>query len=106
MPKYMVVASYTADGFRGLKKTGGSARVEAVRASIEGLGGTLESFHFAFGEGDAYVIADLPDNASASALALAVAETGLVNLRTVPLITPEEIDRAAQMAVQYRPPGS
>jgi uncharacterized protein with GYD domain len=106
MPKYLVVASYTAEGVRGLKKGGGSARVQAVKAGIEGLGGTLESFHFAFGEADAYVIADLPDNATAAALALAVSESGLVHLRTVPLITPEEIDRAAQAAVQYRPPGS
>jgi uncharacterized protein with GYD domain len=106
MPKYMVIGSYSAEGVRGLKKGGGSAREWSVRAGIERLGGTLESFHFAFGEEDAYAIADLPDNATAAALALAVTETGLVKLRTVPLITAEEIDRAAQIAVQYRPAGS
>ena len=42
MPKYLVEASYTAEGIIGLKSQGGSARVSATKALIEELGGTLE----------------------------------------------------------------
>ena len=40
---------------------------------VEGLGGKLETFYYAFGDVDAYVIFDAPDHVSAAALALAVA---------------------------------
>ena len=60
---------------QGLKSSGGSARVKASTALIEQLGGTLETFYFALGGTDAYVIAELPDNVSVAAAALAVGAT-------------------------------
>jgi uncharacterized protein with GYD domain len=105
MAKYLIAASYTADGVKGLLKNGGTARVDSVKKTIEGLGGTLESFHFAFGADDAVVIVDLPDNVSAAAVGLAVAATGLTTARTTVLLTPDEIDRAAKLQVDYAPPG-
>jgi len=105
MAKYLITASYTAEGVKGLLKGGGTARADAVTKTIEGLGGTLESFHFAFGADDAIVIVDLPDNVSAAAVGLAVAATGLTTARTTVLLTPDEIDRAAQLQVNYSPPG-
>ena len=48
MPKLLVNASYTAEGAKGLLAQGGTARVEASRAAIESVGGTMESFYFAF----------------------------------------------------------
>lgn len=73
---------------------------------MRGLGGTVEAFYFAFGESDAYVIADLPDNVSAAAVASAVGASGaLSNYETVVLLTPAEIDEAVKKAVSYRPPG-
>ena len=105
MAKYLITASYTAEGVKGLLKGGGTARADAVTKTIEGLGGTLESFHFAFGADDAIVIVDLPDNVSAAAVGLAVAATGLTTARTTVLLTPDEIDRAAQLQVNYTPPG-
>jgi len=106
MPKFMVKASYTADGARGLIKEGGSARRAAVGKLVEGLGGKVEAFYFAFGEDDVYVITDLPDAAAGLALTLAVNASGAVRLSTIPLITPEEIDAAAKKAVNYRAPGA
>jgi uncharacterized protein with GYD domain len=73
---------------------------------VEGMGGQLESFYFGFGEHDAYVIADLPDNASAAAVTLAVNAAGGATSRTVVLLTPDEVDKAAGLSVAYRPPGS
>jgi uncharacterized protein with GYD domain len=106
MAKYLVLASYSPEGIQGVLKSGGTARSDAVRAAIEGLGGTMESFHFGFGEHDAYVVVDVPSNTAAAALGLAVSSTGLASTRTVVLLTPAEIDEAARMKVGYAPPGS
>jgi uncharacterized protein with GYD domain len=79
--------------------------VEAVSKMVADAGGTLESFYFAFGDDDAYVIVDVPDNVTAAAIAMAVGASGLTGCRTVVLLTPAEVDRAAQVSVSYRPPG-
>lgn len=106
MPKYLITASYTNEGVRGLQSAGGSSRVEAVKAALESVGGSLESFHFGFGEADAYVIGDLPDNESAAAVAITVNASGGAVVKTTVLLTPEEVDAAAQQSVGYRAPGS
>jgi uncharacterized protein with GYD domain len=105
MPKFLIQSTYTHQGVQGLQSEGGSGRRDAAAQAVESLGGQLESFHFGFGEQDAYVIADLPDNESAAALALAVNAAGGAVLRTVVLLTPEEVDAAAQRSVSYRAPG-
>src|SRR5215210_2372114 len=53
MPKFLVQASYTAEGFQGLRKDGGSGRKEAINKAVESLGGKVEAFYFGFGEYDA-----------------------------------------------------
>jgi len=106
MAKYLVIASYTAQGMKGVVDKGGSAREEAVSKMIADVGGTMESFYFAFGGDDAYVTVDLPDNVSAAAIGMAVGASGMASCKTVVLLTPAEIDRAAQAGVNYRPPGS
>ena len=105
MPKFMVKASYNAEGARGLVKEGGSGRRAAVQKLIEGMGGKMEGFYFAYGADDAIVIVDLPDAASGLAVSLAVNASGAVRVSTVPLISPEEMDAAAKKSVAYRPPG-
>ena len=106
MPKFLLEVKYTLDGIKGLKAEGGSARVAAATALIEGLGGSVESFYFAFGGADVYVIADMPDNTSAAAAALTVSAGGGATSRTVVLISPEEMDAAAKKQASYRPPGA
>ena len=105
MPKYLFEASYTPEGTKGILKEGASGRRAAVEKAIAGLGGKLEAFYFAFGSRDAYVIADLPDNATAAAMALAVGQSGLASTKTVVLLTIEEADAAAKKTVAYRGPG-
>lgn len=105
MAKFLIEASLTADGVKGVRSEGGAARRDAVTSAIESTGGQLESFYFAFGDHDVYVIADFPDNEAAVAMALAVNSSGVVTTRTVVLLTPEEVDEAAKRTVQYRPPG-
>ena len=106
MPKYLVEVKYTLEGLRGLKEQGGTARVAAAEALTKEMGGSIESFQFAFGEADAYAIFDMPDNVSAAAVGLIVSAAGGVSTRTTVLISPEEMDAAAKMQASYRPPGS
>jgi uncharacterized protein with GYD domain len=105
MPKYLFEAHYTAEGAKGVAKEGGTGRRAALAKAAESVGGKLESFHFAFGGVDAYVIVDLPDNVTAAAMALAVSQGSTATTRTVVLLTPEEMDKAAKTTVGYRAPG-
>jgi uncharacterized protein with GYD domain len=106
MPKYLFQASYTLDGVKGVQSKGGSSRRDAIAQLAEGLGGSMESFYFAFGDSDVYTVVDLPDNQSATAVALAVNSAGGATIRTTILVTPEEVDEAAKVSVDYRAPGS
>ncbi|MDX6727906.1 MAG: hypothetical protein QOK49_2711 [Baekduia sp.] len=106
MPKYLIEASYTAEGVKGIQSAGGSSRRDAIAALAESVGGRLESLYFAFGEHDVYVVVDAPDNESATAVALTVNASGVVKARTTVLLTPEEVDAAAKRSVEYRPPGA
>jgi uncharacterized protein with GYD domain len=101
----MLCASYTTEGIKGVLKDGGTSRQDAIGKLLADMGGSLESFYFAFGDDDVYVIAELPDNVSAAAIALAVGSSGAVRVKTCVLLTAEEIDRAAHMKVDYRAPG-
>ncbi len=106
MPKYLTVASYTAEGAKGLLKEGGTARRAAVEKLMKSLGGRLEAFYFAFGDNDAYIITEGPDNATIAAVSLSVTASGAVRGKTIVLLTPEEIDQAAKKTVKFQPPGS
>lgn len=104
MPKYLTMVSYTPEGIKGLVKEGGTARRAAVEKMLENLGGRLEGFYFAFGENDAYVISEGPDNATAAAISLAIT-TGAIRTKTIVLLTPEEVDQAVRIPVDYQPAG-
>jgi uncharacterized protein with GYD domain len=105
MPKYLFHGSYTVAGLQGVLKEGAVSRRDTIAALVANMGGSMESFHFALGGDDIYSIVDLPDQQTAIALSLAVNGTGTVNIRTTVLITAEEADAAAQITVNYRPPG-
>lgn len=106
MPKYLLEVNYTLDGVQGVMSKGGSAREATAQAAAESVGGTLDSFYFAFGGTDVFAVADLPSNEAAAALALTVTAAGGATVRTVVLLTPDEIDAATQQTVQYTPPGA
>jgi uncharacterized protein with GYD domain len=107
MAKYLVKASYSAEGIKGVMKAGGTSRVDAVKKAIGSVGGTVESFYFGFGSDDVYVTVDAPGNTAAAAMAAAVGSSGaLARYETVVLLTADEIDEAMKMAVSYSPPGA
>ena len=105
MPKYLVQGSYTAQGAKGVQKDGGTKRRQTAEALVKEAGGKLEAFYFTYGEKDFVLIADLPDSASAIAVSLAVNASGAIQMKTIPLITPEEMDAATKKHLSYRPPG-
>jgi uncharacterized protein with GYD domain len=105
MPKYLFEAKYTPEGVRGIKEAGAASRATAVNDMATALGGGLDSFYFAFGDVDAYVIVDLPDDEAAAAAAFTVGASAATQLKTVKLLTLDEADAAIARSVDYRPPG-
>ena len=105
MPKYLIEASYTMKGVEGIRSKGGTSRRDAVADAVSSQGGNLEGFYFGFGDRDAFVIADLPDNEAAAAIALTVNAAGGATTKTTVLLTPEQVDDAANRSVDYRAPG-
>ena len=107
MPKYLLKVSYSPEGLKGVMKAGGNSRVKAVEQMLAGVGGSLESFYFAFGDDDVYCIADVPDQKAAIAIAAAIGSTGAISsYKTTVLIDPSEVDEALNVAVDYAPPGT
>ncbi len=106
MPKYMWKVSYTVDGVRGVMQQGAANRAAFIGEMTAQNGGKLEGFYFAFGETDVYVIADLPGDTAAAAIALAVSSSGTASIETVKLLTPAEIDEARGIQTGYKPPGA
>jgi uncharacterized protein with GYD domain len=106
MPRYLFVARYTQQGAQALLAAGGTARRAAIDKMATDLGGRLETYDFAFGDDDVYAIIELPDERTAAAAALAVNASGAARVRTVVLMTPEDVDATAQVHADYRPPGA
>ncbi|MDE2261474.1 MAG: GYD domain-containing protein [Gammaproteobacteria bacterium] len=104
MAKFLVQATYSADGLRGLQKEKASGRQEVVKRAVEALGGKVESMYFCLGEHDVILIIDVPDIIAGTALAIAVSSSGLVRTRSTVLLSVEEADRALSRSVDYRPP--
>lgn len=106
MGKYMFHATYTGQGLVGLLNEGGSRRRAALTDTIEAMGGNVEGLYYAFGDTDLYVICDLPDDATATAVSLNIANAGALNIKATVLVTPETVDEAVKKTVPYRPPGA
>jgi uncharacterized protein with GYD domain len=103
MAKFLVQATYSAEGLKGLQQQKASGREDAVRRAVEALGGKLEHMYFSLGDYDVLLIVDLPDIVAGTALAVAASASGSVRTRTTPLLSVEEADRALSTAVEYRP---
>ncbi|MFY9914931.1 MAG: GYD domain-containing protein [Nocardioidaceae bacterium] len=104
MPRYLFKATYTIEGAKGLLAEGGKARRDVIARAAESVGGRMETFDFAFGEHDVYLICEVPDHAAAAKVALTVKAAGGATVETVVLISPEEIASTAD-DVAYTPPG-
>lgn len=106
MSKFLMQGSFTRDGITGLTKEGGTKRRQAVQQFFGTVGGKLETLYFAFGDTDVYAVADFPDNVTAAAVSLAANAAGFLHVKATVLISPEEMDQAAQKSEGLRPPGA
>jgi uncharacterized protein with GYD domain len=109
MPKYLYLGTYTPEAWAAMIKDPPD-RAGAAAKLAESLGGSTECFYYAFGDFDFMTIMDLPDDAAAAALSLAVTSTGRVKqLRTHPLLTGDDVPAMfgqAQTALgSYEVPG-
>jgi Uncharacterized conserved protein len=106
LAKYLWQVSYTQAGLKGLLKEGGSSRAAAIKQLVKSQGGKLEAFYYAFGDDDVYLIAELAGNVEASAASLAVGASGAARIKTVVLLSPDDVDAAIKVKVGYRAPGA
>ena len=90
---------------KGLWKKEVQVGFEAAKQALGSVGGSLEAFYFSFGENDFYIIVDLPDNVTTTAVTLAGNATGTFSINGVALLTAEELDEAIKKSVDFRPPG-
>jgi uncharacterized protein with GYD domain len=105
MPKYLFQASYSSEGTQGLLKEGGTQRRSNLEKTLDGIGGRLESFYYAFGDADVVGVVDLPDNVTAAALSMTINASGMGSVKTTVLMTPAEVDQAVKKSIGYRAPG-
>lgn len=106
MAKYLIKVSYSPEGIKGVMAKGGSARVQAIERLASGVGGSVEAVYFAFGADDLIAIVEAPSHQAMAAIAGHVSQTGaLSSYETVVLLTPAELDEAANMTLEYTPPG-
>ncbi|MBE7520312.1 MAG: GYD domain-containing protein [Thermoflexaceae bacterium] len=108
MPHYLIQASITPAAWARLIQDP-EDRAEVMRPIIENLGGTLEAYYMAFGESDVVLLAEVPDNVTMAALAMAIAAGGAVtDTRTTVLMTVGEAQEAMRRAgaIRYVAPGA
>ena len=105
MGTYLLRVSYSPEGMKGVVEQGGTARRQAIEELLGGLGGTIESWYYAFGDDDLYVIVHAPSDVAVAAFNMRVAASGAASVHTTVLLSAEQIDEAVKTQVDYRPPG-
>jgi len=106
MARFMFKVSYSKEGMQGVIKEGAANRKTFIEKMAAEMGGSISSFDFAFGDTDAYVISEMPDQINAAAVATAVAASGAASIETVVLISADDVDRAIAKHAPYRAPGA
>jgi len=105
MGRYLYKVSYSTEGLKGVMAEGAEHRAAFIAKMAADMGGSVESFDFAFGETDLYTICEIPDDESAAAIAMAVGASGVGSIQTVKLLTPAQVDKARGIHTGYKPPG-
>jgi uncharacterized protein with GYD domain len=106
MAKYLYRLNYTEAGLKGTVKEGFAAREAFFHKTVKAMGGTTESAHWAFGDVDIFILVDMPDQAKATGLSLALALTGAFELTTTALLSAAEMDAGVRAMPSYRAPGT
>ena len=89
MATYIVLSSFTDQGIRSVKET--TKRADAVRETARKMGIEIKSLYWTVGQYDVVATFEAPDDASITALALAIGSAGNVRTQTMRAFTKEEV---------------
>ena len=106
MTRYLYRFGYTAEAWKTMTQHP-QDRTAVIRGLTEKLGGKMESLYYTFGEYDGFVIADAPDNQTATAIVLAAVSPGHIkSIKTTVVLTTQEMMQAEEKArsVTYQGP--
>jgi uncharacterized protein with GYD domain len=106
MPMFLATGPYTSEGVSGLARSGAAQRAAQLAAMAKGLGGRLEAMYFGLSESDTYIVLELPDTATATAIAKAVNAVGTGYCKMQLILTPQEMDEALKIDTRFVAPGS
>ena len=109
MPKFVSFFTYTPEAWKAMTENP-QDRASHARSLVESVGGKLECFYWMSGKFDGLLIADLPDDQSAAALAVVVKSSGALKEYETHVVTstdqaPALLKKAQAAAKAYRPPG-
>jgi uncharacterized protein with GYD domain len=90
MATYIVLTTFTEQGIRGIKET--TKRADAVKEAARKFGVTAKEFYWTLGAYDVVVVFEAPDDASMTALGLAIAALGNVRTQTMRAFSREEMN--------------
>ena len=110
MQQYLITGCYTAAALKGMAEKC-EDRTEASGAVLALFNGKIDQYFMVAGTSEFLMLAHLPDNDTAAAVASVVIATGTVtNFKVMPLVQMSrmpDIFRSANMAMsKYRPAGS
>lgn len=105
MPQYQIQIRYNARSTQGLVGNPQDRRPQAA-AIMEKLGGRLRDFWFTFGEWDALLLVELPDDTHALAVAMADVAGEVGETRLTRLYDMDDARAAMRIArdIDYRAP--
>ena len=89
MATYIVLTSFTDQGVRSVKDT--AKRADAVKELAKKFGVTAKEFFWTLGSYDVVAIFDAPDDASMTALGMAIGSGGNVRTQTMRAFSRDEI---------------
>ena len=107
MGKYLFEIRITKfDRERFKTKRFGSEWKTSLEDAVKHVEGTVESLYFALGDVDAFLVAEVPKEASVAELALKILEGGDATLRTVVLVDTNALNNGFLHEWKWRPPGT
>lgn len=90
MATYIVLTSFTDQGVRTVKET--AKRADSVKETAKKFGVTVKEFFWTLGTYDVVAIFEAPDDASMTALGMAIGSGGNVRTQTMRAFSREEMN--------------
>ena len=88
MATYIILANYTQKGIENIKES--PARLDEAKTAFQALGAELKEFYLVMGRYDMIVVAEAPNDETATKLALAISSKGSVRTETIKAYTEDE----------------